>query len=103
MPRGLTHAHAGAKKGGTLVLIGVLVVFGYAIYLNAVEEDEVDEVYTLFYLMCAVLLLIGLWYVAYKVGWKIFERCIKTIDRAATYYERRFPQKKPYRLVTVSR
>jgi uncharacterized membrane protein len=103
MPRGLTHASHGAKKGGALVLVGVIVLFGYLIYLDAVEDETLDDAYTLAYVLIAVLVLFGLWYVVFKVGWRMTERFIKAVDGTATYFERRFPQKQPYRLVTVSR
>ena len=53
--------------------------------------------------LIAVLVLFGLWYVVFKVGWRMTERFIKAVDGTATPFERRFPQKQPYRLVTVSR
>ena len=70
----------GAKKGGALVLVGVIVLFGYLIYLDAVEDETLDDAYALAYVLIAVLVLFGLWYVVFKVGWRMTERFIKAVD-----------------------
>jgi hypothetical protein len=88
MAVGRTHAHGGAQRGPTLILFAVMV--GALVYnWYDSDEDERDNLQKLGYVGIMIAVLLAVWVITVKLGWRITEWLIGMIDNFATKMELR--------------